>query len=218
MSEPVGDGGALHLVPLPEQLRRRRPALPEDVLALVEAEHARWRQLHDRLIALIAALLDVATAGGRPVREVIDELIAATTVPLDTLVAAGLDPADVAGLLRAHGSTGTVEVDGARATFRHECGSGLRYWRDNPATPTVADGEVPGVPGGRPRYCARCIRTIAGHGPGWRVTPPAGPEDRCTWTVDSPAPQQPAARRPAGSAQRPASSATTGASEAASES
>jgi hypothetical protein len=172
----------LHLLPLPEQLRRRDPPVPSDVLALVEAEHARWRQLHDRLIALIAALLDVA-ADGRPVAEVIDALIAGTTVPLDTLVATGLDPADIAGLLRAHGSTGSVDVEGGRTVFRHECGSGLRYWRDNPGTPTVAEGEVTGVPGGRPRYCARCIRTITGHGPGWTVDPPADPGERCTWTV-----------------------------------
>ena len=185
-----GEDDGLHLLPLPDQLRRLDPPVPADVLALVEAEHARWRQLHDRLIALIASLLDVA-ADGRPVAEVIDALIAGTTVPLDTLVATGLDPADIAGLLRAHGSTGSVEVEaevggaGTRTTFRHECGTGLRYWRDNPGTPTVAEGEVPGVPGGRPRYCARCIRTITGHGPGWTVDPPAGPEDHCTWTVTS---------------------------------
>ena len=182
MSTVPGEPAELHLLPLPEQLRRREPPVPADVLALVEAEHARWRQLHDRLIALIAALLDVAVAGGRPVAEVIDELIAGTTVPLDTLVA-GLDPADIAGLLRAHGSTGSVTVDGPGTTFRHECGSGLRYWRDNPDTPKVAEGEVPGVPGGRPRYCARCIRTITGNGPGWTVDPPADPGERCTWTV-----------------------------------
>jgi hypothetical protein len=177
------DAGKLHLLPLPDQLRRREPPVPPDVLALVDAEHARWRALHDRLIALIAALLDVAVAGGRPLAEVIDELIAGTTVPLDTLVAAGLDPADVAGLLRAHGSTGSVAVEGPTTTFTHECGSGLRYWRDTPGTPTVAEGEVPGVPAGRPRYCARCIRTIAGQGPGWTVDPPADPGERCTWTV-----------------------------------
>jgi hypothetical protein len=183
MSAVSGDPGELHLLPLPDQLRRIDPPVPAEVLALVDAEHARWRQLHDRLVALIAALLDVAADGGRPVAEVIDALIAGTTVPLDTLVTAGLDPADIAGLLRAHGSTGAVDVDGARTTFRHECGSGLRYWRDNPDTPKVAEGEVPGVPGGRPRYCARCIRTITGHGPGWTVDPPADPGERCTWTV-----------------------------------
>jgi len=178
-------GGAddLHLLPLPEQLRRLDPPAPADVLALVEAEHARWRQLHDRLIALIASLLDVAAAGGRPVREVIEELIAGTSVPLDTLVSQRLDPAEIAGLLRAHGSTGTVSVDGPTTTFTHECGSGLRYWRDNPGTPKVAEGEVPGVPGGRPRYCARCISTIHGHGHGWTVDPPADPSRPCTWTV-----------------------------------
>lgn len=187
MSAVPAEGGDLHLLPLPEQLRRLDPPVPPDVLALVEAEHARWRGLHDRLIALLAALLDVAVDGGRPVDEVIDELIRRTTVPLDTLVATGSNPTDIAGLLRAHGSTGSVEVDGRTTVFRHECGSGLRYWRDNPDTPTVTDGEVPGVPAGRPRYCARCIRTITGHGPGWAVDPPADPGERCTWTVAPPA-------------------------------
>lgn len=185
MSAVTGDSDELHLLPLPDQLRQRTPPLPADVLALVEGEHARWRQLHDRLIALIAALLDVAVAGGRPIAEVIDELIAGTAVPLETLVAVGLNPTDIAGLLRAHGSTGSVDVDGRTTTFRHECGSGLRFWRDNPDTPRVAEGEVPGVPGGRPRYCARCIRTILSHGPGWTVDPPSAPAERCTWTVTS---------------------------------
>ncbi len=171
-----------HLVPLPEQLRRLSPPVPPEAIALVEAEHARWRALHDRLVALIAALLDVA-ADGRAVQDVVDELIATTSVPLDSLVPPAPDPAEIAGLLRAHGSTGTVQVAGATTSFRHECGSGLRYWRANPATPTVAEGEVPGVPAGRPRYCARCIRTISGHGTDWTVTPPEGPDDACTWTV-----------------------------------
>lgn len=178
-SGPAG----LHLDPLPDQLRRRRPPVPDDVLALVEAEHARWRQLHDRLVGLIAALLDVA-AEGRPVDDVIERLIARTQVPLDSLVDARIDPADIAALLRAHGSTGSVSVENDTTTFRHECGSGQRYWRDHPDAETVAEGEVPGVPAGRPRYCARCIRTIAGHGSGrWAVTPPTDPAGHCTWTV-----------------------------------
>ena len=188
--DTVGQEGTVrgeepHLLPLPEQLRRREPPVPADVLELVTAEHARWRALHDRLVALIAGLLDVAVAGGRPVAEVIDELIAGTSVPLDTLVPS-VGAAEVAALLRAHGSTGTVAVDGPTTTFTHECGSGLRYWRDNPGTPTVAEGEVPGVPGGRPRYCARCIRTITGHGGGWSVDPPADRDHPCTWTVTPP--------------------------------
>jgi hypothetical protein len=184
MIRVTGEGAALHLDPLPVQLRRHHPPVPEDVLELVDAEHARWRQLHDRLIGLIAALIDVA-ADGRPVREVIEQLLARTRVSLDTLVDARIDPEDIAGLLRAHGSTGSVTVaDSGTTTFRHECGTGQRYWRDNPDTPLVAEGEVPGVPGGRPRYCARCISTISAHGGGqWTVEPPEDPEGHCTWTV-----------------------------------
>jgi len=180
-----GDRGTLHLDSLPERLRRRDPPVPADVLELVETEHARWRQLHDRLVGLIAALIDVAAADGRPVREIIEQLLAGTRVSLDTLVDARIDPEEIAALLRAHGSTGSVTVDEAgTTTFRHECGSGQRYWRDHPDTPTVAEGEVPGVPGGRPRYCARCISTIAAHGRGqWTVDPPEDPLGHCTWTV-----------------------------------
>ena len=69
-------------------------------------------------------------------------------------------------------------------TFRHACGSGGRYWRDNPDVAKVADGEVPGVPGGRPRYCARCVRSITAHGgDAWTVEPPAEPGEPCTWRV-----------------------------------
>jgi hypothetical protein len=184
MTTTTGAGGALHLDPLPDRLRRHVPPLPEDVLAMVDEEHGRWRQLHDRLIGLIAALIDVA-ADGRPVREVIEELLAGTKVSLDTLVDARIDPAEIAALLRAHGSVGTVTVDEAgTTTFRHACGSGQRYWREHPDTPTVAEAEVPGVPGGRPRYCARCMSTIAAHGRGqWTVDPPGSPEGHCTWTV-----------------------------------
>ena len=180
-----GDTEALHLDPLPERLRRRDPSVPADVLELVDAEHARWRQLHDRLVGLIAALIDVAAADGRPVREIIEQLLAGTRVSLDTLVDARIDPEEIAALLRAHGSTGSVTVDEAgTTTFRHVCGSGQRYWRDHPDTPRVAEGEVPGVPGGRPRYCARCISTIAAHGGGqWTVDPPEDPQGHCTWTV-----------------------------------
>lgn len=186
MSAMPDDSRTPHLTPLPEQLRQRMPSVPEDVLTLVEEEHARWRQLHDRLIAMIAALIDVAASDGRPVLEVIEGVIAGTSVPLDTLVDARIDPVEIAGLLRAHGSMGSVTVAGATTTFRHECGTGLRYWRDNPDTPKVAEDEVPGVPEGSPRYCARCMYTIAGHGSDtWLVTPPADPSQFCTWTVST---------------------------------
>lgn len=176
-----------HLVPLPEQLRALDPPVDPRVLAIVDAEHGRWRQLHDRLIALIAALLDVA-ADDRPVDEVIARLIGGTTVGIDDLVGSTVDAVEIAALLRAHGSVGTVSVDedadGDVTTFRHACGSGGRYWRDNPDVAKVADGEVPGVPGGRPRYCARCVRSITAHGgDAWTVEPPAEPGEPCTWRV-----------------------------------
>ena len=176
-----------HLVPLPEQLRALDPPVDPRVLAIVDAEHGRWRQLHDRLVALIVQLLDVA-ADDRPVDEVIARLIGETTVGIDDLVGSTVDATEIAALLRAHGSVGTVTVegdeDGAVTTFRHACGSGGRYWRDNPDVAKVADGEVPGVPGGRPRYCARCVRSIAAHGgDAWTVEPPAEPGEPCTWRV-----------------------------------
>lgn len=174
-----------HLLPLPDQLRAMDPPVSAEVLRIVDAEHARWRQLHDRLIAMIATLIDVA-AQDRPVLEVVEEVVAGTSVPLDSLVAAAIDPADIAALLRAHGSTGDVAVEDGATVFRHQCGSGLRYWRDNPDTPRVAADEVPGVPAGSPRYCARCMFTIHGHGGDqWQVTPPEDPSEHCTWTVRS---------------------------------
>lgn len=176
----------LHLDQLPDLLRALDPPVDERVLALVDAEHARWRGLHDRLVALIVELIDVA-AEDRPVAEVIDRLIDGTTVPIDDLVGSRVDAGEIAALLRAHGSRGTIEVDGDKTTFRHACGSGGHYWRSNPAVATVADGEVPGVPGDRPRYCARCVRSIAAHaGDAWTVQPPESPEQLCTWVVHGP--------------------------------
>lgn len=176
---------APHLVPLPDRLRSLDPPVDPRVLAIVDEEHGRWRTLHDRLVALIVELLDVA-ADGRTVDEVIDRLIGGATVGIDDLVGARVDAAEIAALLRAHGSVGTVEVDGPTTTFRHACGSGGRYWAANPDVATVAEGEVPGVPGGRPRYCARCIRSIDSHAGGaWTVTPPAAPDEPCTWRVSS---------------------------------
>lgn len=176
-----------HLTPLPDLLRALDPPVDPRVLALVDEEHARWRGLHDRLIALIAQLLDTASRD-RPVADVIDELIDGASVPIDDLVGAEVDAAGIAALLRAHGSRGDVErrTDGDRTvtTFHHACGSGGQHWQDNPDVATVADGEVDGVPGGRPRYCARCVRSIAAHaGPAWTVAPPAAPGERCTWVV-----------------------------------
>src|SRR5262245_38426554 len=98
MAEP------LHLRTLPEQLRRLAPPVRPDGLALGDAEHAQWRQLHDRLVALIAVLIDVA-ATDRRLDEVIDAVIEGASVGLDELVGARVTPAQVAALLRAHGST-----------------------------------------------------------------------------------------------------------------
>lgn len=185
----TGDTGELHLRQLPDQLRALDPPVDPRVLELVDAEHARWRGLHDRLVALIVQLIDVATdATGREhaVNDVITRLIGETTVGIDDLVGSGVsvDPAEIAALLRAHGSVGTVSSVGPTTTFRHACGSGGHYWRDNPDVAMVADGEVPGVPGDHPRYCARCIRSIASHaGDAWTVTPPDAAEDLCTWQV-----------------------------------
>jgi hypothetical protein len=173
----------LHLDQLPDQLRALDPPVDQRVLALVDAEHTRWRGLHDRLVALIVELVDVA-AEDRPVAEVIDRLIGGTTIPIDDLVGSRVDAGEIAALLRAHGSRGTVEVDGGTTTFRHACGSGGQYWRANPTVDLITDGEVPGVPAGRPRYCARCVRSIAAHaGDAWVVHPPESPEQLCTWVV-----------------------------------
>lgn len=182
--------GAVHLLPLPEQLRRLDPPVREDVLALVSAEHAAWRGLHDRLIGLIAALLDIACED-QSLEDVIDQVIEAAAVPLDQLVGRAVEARDVATLLRAHGSVGTVAVEGEGADrtveFRHACGSGQRYWRDNPDATTVAEGEVAGVPAGRPRYCARCVRSIEAHAAGsWTVSPPPDAVQPCVWRVTAP--------------------------------
>lgn len=181
---PVGAerAGGPHLLQLPEQLRRLDVDVPAEVLALVEAEHAGWRQLHDRLVALIASLLDVAVQD-RGLQEVIDQMIDSATVELDDLVGVTPGVEQIAALLRAHGSTGSIQRSGGVSTFTHQCGSGLRYWKDNPDVVTVPDGEVAGVPGGRPRYCARCIRSITRHPGAWSVDPPASPDQPCVWTL-----------------------------------
>jgi len=177
-----------HLVPLPERLREVDPDVSDAVIGLVTAEHDRWRQLHDRLIALIASLLDVA-AQDRELAEVINQVIGSATVSLDELIGTGVDPVEIAALLRSHGSKGTVEVGDDAVVFRHACGSGQHFWRQNPETAKVEPGEVPGVPAGRPRYCARCIRSIAVHGgAAWTVDPPADAVEPCTWTVRRPGP------------------------------
>lgn len=176
-----------HLVPLPDQLRQLDPAPEPRVLAIVDAEHARWRALHDRLVALIVELLDLAVED-RAVNDVIQRLIGETTISIDDLVGSRVDPVEIAALLRAHGSVGEVDITPEATTFVHQCGSGGRYWLENPQVATVSGGEVPGVPPAVPRYCARCIASIDAHAHGaWTVTPPDQPHHRCTWTVLTPA-------------------------------
>lgn len=179
----LAEAPPLHLRPLPEVLREMSPPPDPEVLALVDEEHARWRALHDRLISLIVTLLDVA-ADSSSLRDVIARVVGEATVSIDDLVGAGVDPVQIAGLLRAHGSVGDVDRAGDTTTFHHQCGSGGRYWLEHPTVATVAEGEVEGVPGGVPRYCARCIRSIDVHGQGgWTVTPPTRPGEKCTWTL-----------------------------------
>ncbi len=189
MREPVPDAreatGGPHLVQLPELVRRLEVEVAPEVLALVDAEHGEWRRLHDRLVALIASLLDVAVQD-RGLQEVIDQMIDAASVGLDDLVGTAPGAEQIAALLRAHGSTGSVRHGAGVTTFTHQCGSGLRYWRDNPDAALIPDGEVAGVPGGRPRYCSRCIRSITRHPGTWQVAPPASTEDACVWTVPDP--------------------------------
>jgi hypothetical protein len=171
------------LMLLPDVLRLLDPPVPAEALALVDAEYAAWRGLHDRLIALIAAFVDDATESGRPLQDVLDGAAARTTMGVQELVGTRVDLASIASLLRAHGSVGDVEVAEEATVFRHECGTGLALWRRNPDLATVVEGEVKGVPAGRPRYCARCIHTISAYGDSWSVEPPASPADTCVWTV-----------------------------------
>jgi hypothetical protein len=163
--------GRLDLIQLPELLRLLDPPVPAEVLALVDAEHAAWRGLHDRLIALIAAFVDDATDSGRPLQDVLEGAAARTTMGVDELVGTRIDAASIAALLRAHGSVGDVAVAEGSTVFRH------------PDLATVTEEEVVGVPAGRPRYCARCMHTISAFGDSWSVEPPASPADTCMWTV-----------------------------------
>lgn len=187
-SDTGSDGkrsGGLDLRPLPERLAEMLGAERPDVLAMVGTEHAQWHDLHDRLIAIVVALLDDAVERGEELAGLLERLITRTSVGVDRLVGAAPTPEAVAALLRSHHSVGTATADPDKVTFVHDCGTGLAFWRRNPTAPTVFEGAVPGVPGGVPRYCARCITTIDAFGQGhWRVRPPQSPEGRCTWEVD----------------------------------
>lgn len=178
------------LRPLPERLAEALAGDRPEALALVVGEHGRWHELHDRLIAIIAALLDDAVDRGEALAPLLERVIARSSVGVDELVGSVPTPESVAALLRSHHSVGTVETSpGEPVAFVHDCGSGLAYWRRNPQVTTVSADDVPGVPAGVPRYCARCIATIDAFGGGrWRVQPPAGPGGRCRWEVDRPPP------------------------------
>ncbi|MDA8365778.1 MAG: hypothetical protein M0Z62_02320 [Actinomycetota bacterium] len=178
--------GTYELRPLPEQLAALLAGERPDALDLVAREHASWHELHDRLIAIIVAFLDDAVERGEELGPLLERVVGRSSVGVDALVGQVPAPEAVATLLRAHHSVGTGadEPDGT-AVFDHACGTGLAWWRANPDAPTVADGEVAGVPGGVPRYCARCITTIDSFSGGrWRVRPPAGPAGTCRWEVD----------------------------------
>lgn len=173
------------LEPLPDLLGALLGDEHPDVQLLVREEHRRWHDLHDRLIAIISALIDEAVDSGLDLQQLLDGVTARTTVGVEDLIGDLPDPADIAGLLRSHHSTGTVEVGSTAAEFVHECGSGLAHWRRQPDVSLVVEGEVQGVPAGVPRYCARCIHTIRSvGGERWTVRPPSDPSQPCTWLLD----------------------------------
>ena len=174
----------LHLTPLPDRVADLLGDAHPEVLELVASEHARWHGLHDRLIAIVVSLIDDAIERGEDLGDLLERVNPRASVGVANLVGAAPTPEDIAGLLRAHHSTGRVEEQTDRVVFSHDSGTGLAYWRRNPGAATVGDGEVPGVPGGVPRYCARCVTTIARTGDRWSVYPPASPDDHCRWEVD----------------------------------
>jgi len=178
---------ALHLTPVASQVETLLAGREPEVLVLVQDAQDRWKGLHDRLIAIIAACIDDAVDNGAELAPLLNRIHERTSVGVDQLVSATPSAGSVAALLRTHNSTGSVTRDADVVVFEHECGSGLVHWRNNPGVTKVREGEVPGVPAGVPRYCARCMNTIAAVGKGsWRVTPPTSPDGRCRWELDSP--------------------------------
>jgi hypothetical protein len=161
---------------------------PDEARDLLLAEHRQWHDLHDRLVSIIAACIDDAVDRGEALDALLGRVRDRTGVGVDSLVGTVPSAGSVAALLRAHHSTGAAAADGATVTFTHQCGSGLAHWRRSPGVALVAAGEVVGVPGGVPRYCARCISTIDAVGDGrWRVRPPSGPDGPpCRWELDDP--------------------------------
>ena len=178
---------ALHLTPVASQVETLLAGREPEVLALVQDAQDRWKGLHDRLIAIIAACIDDAVDNGAEPAPLLNRIHERTSVGVDQLVSATPSAESVAALLRTHNSRGSVTRNADVVVFEHECGSGLVHWRNNPGVTKVREGEVPGVPAGVPRYCARCMNTIAAVGKGsWRVTPPTSPDGRCRWELDSP--------------------------------
>ncbi|MFZ9817704.1 MAG: hypothetical protein ACO3D9_00520 [Ilumatobacteraceae bacterium] len=177
-------GDAVHLEHLGDQVERLLGGEHPEVLAVVRDAQATWKGLHDRLIAIIAAYIDDAVEEGAELAMLLERVRRRTTVGVASVVTVRPNPERIAALLRSHGAVGDVRSEDNSVVFEHACGSGQQYWRSHPATAKVRDGEVPGVPGGVPRYCARCIDTINALGEGgWRVDPPASVDGRCRWTL-----------------------------------
>ena len=149
-------------------------------------EYDRWHGLHDRLVSIIAALIDDAVEQGAELAPLLERTRERTEVAVDDLVGRSPTPETVAALLRSHHSVGSATQERGTVSFLHQCGSGLAHWRRAPDTALLHEDEVPGVPAGVPRYCARCITTIHAAGAGhWRVSPPRSPYgEPCLWEVD----------------------------------
>ncbi|MFM8958060.1 MAG: hypothetical protein ACKOJH_11735 [Actinomycetota bacterium] len=173
-----------HLIGLSQQVEQALAGEHPEVLAAVRDAQNTWKGLHDRLIAIIVGFLDDAVQQGSDLAELLERVRLRTTVGVPNTATAAPDPHKIAALLRSHGAVGSVHVTESAVVFEHACGSGQQYWRNHPETPKTREGEVPGVPAGLPRYCARCIDTVDALGTaGWLVTPPSSLEERCRWTV-----------------------------------
>ena len=175
----------LHLNSLTDQVASLLDGERPEVLGAVSTAQQQWRGLHDRLIAIIAACVDEAVENGQELEPYLAAIHQRTSIGVENLVSSTPNPTAIAALLRAHNSTGDVTIKKDMVVFDHQCGSGLVHWRSNPNVSKVLPGEVDGVPAGVPRYCARCMFTIANVGQGaWRVSPPSTPDGRCRWEID----------------------------------
>jgi hypothetical protein len=175
----------LHLNSLTDQVASLLGGERPELLEAVSTAQQQWRGLHDRLIAIIAACVDEAVENGQELEPYLAAIHQRTSIGVENLVSSTPNPTAIAALLRAHNSTGDVTIKEDKVVFDHQCGSGLVHWRSNPNVSKVLPGEVDGVPAGVPRYCARCMFTIASVGQGaWRVSPPSTPDGRCRWEID----------------------------------